>query len=139
MNKKKQAFRLFSEGKRPSDPEVKALGLANKTLYNYFQFFKKDVGQKLPKGGEDSRAKTTVMPKASSLSEAATLFIIPRKFEMSSLLLWQAMEVAINEWGWPRDITPEDFLDTYLYQTMKQRGIILGAYKVVDEEKGQIG
>jgi hypothetical protein len=44
MSKKEQAFELFSQGKRPSDPALKALGLGNRTLYNYFQFFKKNGG-----------------------------------------------------------------------------------------------
>jgi hypothetical protein len=42
MSKKEQAFGLFSQGKRPSDPDLKALGLSNKTLYKYFQAFKKN-------------------------------------------------------------------------------------------------
>ncbi len=29
-------FELFDQGKRPSDPEVKALGLKRKSTYNYF-------------------------------------------------------------------------------------------------------
>ena len=44
MSKKDEAFRLFGEGKRPSDPEVKALGLRAKTRYNYFQEYKKSRG-----------------------------------------------------------------------------------------------
>ena len=34
--KKEQAFAIFDQGRRPSDPEVKALGAKNKTLYMYF-------------------------------------------------------------------------------------------------------
>lgn len=41
MSKKDEAFILFSEGKRPSDEEVKALGLSTRTRYNYHQEFKK--------------------------------------------------------------------------------------------------
>jgi hypothetical protein len=44
MSKKQQAFELFSQGKRPSDPDVKALGLGKRTGYNYFQQFKKNGG-----------------------------------------------------------------------------------------------
>ena len=44
MNKKNEAFRLFDEGKRPGDPEVKALGLSAKTRYNYFQEYKRSRG-----------------------------------------------------------------------------------------------
>ncbi len=41
MSKKDQAFKLFAAGKKPSSPEVKSLGLASKTRYNYFQEWKK--------------------------------------------------------------------------------------------------
>jgi hypothetical protein len=40
-SKKERAFRLFDEGKRPSDPEVKALGLKPSTVYRYYQEWKK--------------------------------------------------------------------------------------------------
>lgn len=40
MSKKEEAFEFFSQGKRPRDSEVKALGLNAKTLYNYFQEWK---------------------------------------------------------------------------------------------------
>lgn len=30
------AFALFDQGKRPRGPEVKALGLKGKSIYNYF-------------------------------------------------------------------------------------------------------
>lgn len=43
MSKKDEALRLFGEGKRPSDPEVKALGLRAKTRYNYYQEYKKSL------------------------------------------------------------------------------------------------
>lgn len=38
---KELAFALFDEDKRPSDPEVKSLGIKSKTRYNYFQEWKK--------------------------------------------------------------------------------------------------
>ena len=38
---KERAFRLFDEGKRPSDPEVKALGIKPSTAYRYYQEWKK--------------------------------------------------------------------------------------------------
>lgn len=44
MSKKDEAFKLFDEGKKPSDPEVKALGLSAKTRYNYYQEHKKSRG-----------------------------------------------------------------------------------------------
>ena len=44
MSKKEKAFELFSQGLRPSDQEVKDLGLSPKTRYNYFQLWKKSSG-----------------------------------------------------------------------------------------------
>jgi hypothetical protein len=38
---KERAYQLFDEGKRPSDPEVKALGIKPKTAYRYHQEWKK--------------------------------------------------------------------------------------------------
>jgi hypothetical protein len=41
MSKKDKSFELFRQGKKPSDKELKGLGLKNKTLYSYFEDFKK--------------------------------------------------------------------------------------------------
>jgi len=38
---KESVFRLFDEGKRPGDPEVKALGIKPNTVYRYYQDWKK--------------------------------------------------------------------------------------------------
>jgi len=35
--RKEQAFALFDQRKRPSDPEVKELGVKNDTLYRHFR------------------------------------------------------------------------------------------------------
>ncbi len=40
-SKKAKAFQLFSEGKRPSDPKVKNLGIKPSTAYRYYQDWKK--------------------------------------------------------------------------------------------------
>lgn len=45
MSKRKDALALFALGKKPSDPEVKALGLKPKTCYAYFQDWKKISGK----------------------------------------------------------------------------------------------
>ena len=39
--RKAKAFQLFNHGKRPSDPEVKALGIKPNTAYRYYQDWKK--------------------------------------------------------------------------------------------------
>jgi hypothetical protein len=38
---KERAFRLFDQGRRPSDPEVKALGIKPNSVYRYYQNGKK--------------------------------------------------------------------------------------------------
>jgi hypothetical protein len=38
---KEKVFQFFDEGKRPGDPEVKALGLKPNTSYRYYQEWKK--------------------------------------------------------------------------------------------------
>ena len=38
---KERAFRLFDKGKRPGDPEVKALGIKPNSAYRYYQAWKK--------------------------------------------------------------------------------------------------
>lgn len=38
---KEKAFRLFDGGKRPGDPDVKALGIKPNTAYRYYQDWKK--------------------------------------------------------------------------------------------------
>jgi hypothetical protein len=38
---KAKIIHLFDQGKRPSDPEVKALGLKPNTVYRYYQEWKK--------------------------------------------------------------------------------------------------
>lgn len=41
-SKKEQAFALFDQGRRPSDPEVKELGVKKETLYRYFTYWKSE-------------------------------------------------------------------------------------------------
>lgn len=86
------------------------------------------VRQKVKVEGE----KPSPAPAAAApLDSAVSVVISPKSFSMNSVLLWQAREAAIQEWGWDSSLTPEDFLDTYLYVSFKQRGIILGGYQVI--------
>lgn len=89
--------------------------------------------------GSASSAETKAAVKTADIGEAVSVTIAPKRFEMESTLLWQAMQAAIREWDWPTDITPADFLDTYLFESFKQRGVILGAYQVVDRKRGGNG
>ncbi|MFC2013457.1 hypothetical protein ACFLU8_01005 [Chloroflexota bacterium] len=42
-SKKAQAFQLYNEGKRPSDSEVKSLGIKPESAYRYYQDWKKEA------------------------------------------------------------------------------------------------
>ena len=131
-----QAFELFDQGNRPSSPEVKALGLKSKTLYNYFQEWKKAQGLvgEVPAhngNGNQPSQKAGKAPLTTQFEGAAYLQIQPRTFTMTSTIIWQAQEAAINVWGWPEDMTVEQFLNTFIYIAFKQRGILLGGYQVI--------
>lgn len=71
--------------------------------------------------------------------EAVLVNIAPKAFTMSSTNLWAARRATIEQWGWPADDPMDVWLDRYLEETMRQHGIILGAYAVVggNGHKGQ--
>ena len=86
MSKKQQAFELFSQGKRPSDPEVKSLGLKSKSLYNYYQEFKHSFGAgQLIGTVKGKQALATVsakgvkggLPTTDALSQTSYLQLVP--------------------------------------------------------------
>jgi hypothetical protein len=56
-------------------------------------------------------------------------------FKISLTLLWQPREAAINVWHWTADISMEDFLDTYLFYSFKQRGVVLCRYVTQDHQE----
>ena len=133
MTNKEKAFKLFSQNKQPKDPEVKALGIKYKTLHEYWRLYQK--GERTSPRGSRAQVASGDALSTANLAQASFLTISPKQFTMTSTLLWQAREAAIREWGWDPNITPEDFLDTYLYVSFKQQGIILGAYQVVDKDR----
>ena len=138
LSKKEQAFALFSEGKRPNDEEVQALKLKGQTRFSYFQKWKEGAG------GDGQQSPAAASPSSSSggresLINAVKVTIVPKTTTISSIMLWQAMQAAINEWEWPEDMTVEHFLDRYLYVSFKQRGITLGGYTVTTIEEGDDG
>lgn len=70
---------------------------------------------------------------ALSFDEASVVAFIPKEFKANSLLLSVAKAVTEKEWLWPR-LDIGDWLDSYLYYTMLQRGIVLGSYTVLDKK-----
>lgn len=138
-NRRDRAFELFDQGHRPSSPDCKALGLKSKSLYNYFQLWKKQNGNgTVP--DESGNAPPHHPPQQAGKGPLTTDFdgsayvtIFPKAFTMSSTTIWMAMQAAIRQWGWPADMTPEEFLEYYLYISFKQRGITLAGYTVTEE------
>ena len=83
---------------------------------------------------ETKLSKALSSARASTIPEEASIITItPRRFETTSALIWQAKLVTELEWGWPK-FPMQDWLDTLLYITFKQRGILLGGYVVLDRE-----
>lgn len=68
MSKKAKAFDLFDQGLRPGDPELKALGIAAKTRFNYFQLWKR-----LPSEAAQKIAEVTKVGKESGTRGLATI------------------------------------------------------------------
>ena len=60
------AFALFDEGKRPGDPEVKALGLKRKSTYNYFQDWKRAHPKKEDTTAAEGKGTTPPESKGSN-------------------------------------------------------------------------
>jgi len=59
-NKRDLAYKLFDEGKRPGDLEVKALGLKTRSTYTYFTSWKKrNGGTTEPGGGTNKGAQSS--------------------------------------------------------------------------------
>ncbi len=132
MSKKAKAFELFGQGKRPSDQEIKALGLSPKTRYNYFQEWKKSPGGAQPVGtavGEPSVPLSTPGGVVRFAPVSFTCQYTP--------IMYTARQAAVEQWGWPADLSLEDFLDTCLYHVFKDRGIILEGYIVEEEVEKQ--
>ncbi|HUV76254.1 MAG TPA: hypothetical protein VMW00_06385 [Dehalococcoidales bacterium] len=97
---------------------------------------KKNRGAKpTPEPSGDGKKRTTAITQTADLGQAQYVSIAPREFRMNASLIWQAREAAILEWGYPADISPEEFLDNYLYISFKQRGIILSSYTVIKPEE----
>lgn len=83
MSKKHKAFELFSQGLRPSDPQVKSLGLKAKTLYNYFQEFKHLSGSEKPIGMVKAKPVTVTFAKqTNAVSQAALLNLVPQTLSL---------------------------------------------------------
>lgn len=85
---------------------------------------------KPPKKKKAPLKTTATALRAASAAEANVLAIIPKSFTVNSLLLQVAKKVTEEEWHWPV-MDMGDWIDTYLFWTMKQRGVVIGSYQMV--------
>lgn len=144
-SKKELAFALFDQGKRPSDPEVKALGLKSKSTYNYFQEWKKTHFEQ--DGSTIAEAKGSTITKPSKqvrqpiretniLADAQQIRFVPRVYTTDyTPIMRAAQKAAVEFWGWPADMSLENFLDTALHFLFKDHGITLAGYTISDEAR----
>ena len=92
-------------------------------------------GDSSPDEPKQSKEAKTTVAVTKEASDANYIVIKPKRVELTSQLFWLGKEAAINFWNWPSDISDEDFLDTFIYNAFKQRGIILGGIMVMNEQK----
>ena len=82
--------------------------------------------------GGDGHAKAS--GQAESLAGASIIRVIPRSFNLSPVYLWRAKETCINQWGWPADMSDEDFVDTFFYVMCYKCGVDLERAAPVKQE-----
>lgn len=140
-SKKEQAFTLFDQGRRPSDPEVKELGIKADTLYRYFTYWKSQNPSRTKNDtpSSPSKVKTDELDSPSRTDDkkpSTFIKVVPKVTVMGyTPIMQRAQEAAINEMGWPVDMSLEDFLDTVLYHYFKRKGIRLEAYVIEESAK----
>ena len=82
-----------------------------------------------------AKPKREKIAQTITLEEANVIAFVPKELRTTSTLLQMAKVVTEREWGWPV-LEIGDWIDTYLFYTMKQRGIILGGYQVIERGDG---
>ncbi len=82
-------------------------------------------------GTKTPAAGTPGTSKVSDIADANSLQIVPTTHQFSSTILFLAKRYTEVEWNWP-EMSVGDWLDTYIYNTLKQRGVTLG-YSVREE------
>lgn len=97
------------------------------------------VTQQLTSPKNETRGATKdTSTTTTSLERATTLVVKPQKMEINSMLFQIAKKICEIEWGWP-ELSPEDWLDTYLFETMRQRGYLIGAYMKIGGDGDEPG
>lgn len=99
---KELAFALFDQGKRPSDPEVEALGLKRKSTYNYFQGWKKLH--------PELNGTTTTKPDGSTTAKGGTT--TRKTGTPATLITVGKITITLENWGFT-EYRAILILDTY--------------------------
>jgi len=94
----------------------------------------RDAAEKAAKIAQSQVSLATgdkAVTKVATSAETASFFsIVPKTFSFSAMLLQMTKRICETEWGWP-EMDMGDFLDTYLFWTMKQRGVEMGGYQIL--------
>lgn len=93
----------------------------------------KEPPEKTQEDEDDEQKPSSKTKVAARISDAVSVTIQPQVFTMSSAIIWRAEEVAKNLWNWPRGMSTEEFLDTYLILSYRQRGVHLDEVVVEDD------
>lgn len=94
-SKKALAFALFDQGKRPSDPEVKALDVKRKSIYAYFQEHKK-----LHPKGEDA---TTIGENGITTGEKGTTISKAKSGTPTTPVTVGRITITPENWGFTQE------------------------------------
>jgi hypothetical protein len=79
----------------------------------------------------DMAGKVTAVRTTDILASASEIKFIPRIFTTTyTPIMHQAQDAAVRWFGWPANMSFEDFLDTVLFKAFKMWGIELGQYGV---------
>ena len=109
MSKKEDAFALFSQGKRPSDKEVKALGLSAKTRYNYYQEYKKSAQENSSDTDELAELKKELKQTQEYISELKAHYdtMIDKAYSLIKLEMGKTTKEMEEIWmSVEKDTTP---------------------------------
>lgn len=91
-------------------------------------------GGRTQKSDEERPVKQTGV-----LANAQELRFVPRIYTTDySPIIRAAQDAAVEFWGWPKDMTLGDFLDTALHFLFMEHGITLAGYTISDEAREAI-
>ena len=103
-----------------------------------YEAYKANVAIKRQIAKKASKASTADKPPkplpTTVLTPGEVFHVTPKAFTTASTLFWQAMDVAIKKWDWPKNMTPQQFLDAVLFYYCKRRGALIGGWVDLEED-----